>query len=286
VNHLEAIQFAEPNRQVSVERLQAISRQIRKDILEMLSEAGSGHPGGSLSAVELVVALYFAKMVHNPLDPRWADRDRFLLSKGHAAPLLYAVLAECGYFPKSELKTLRKLGSRLQGHPDPTKLPGVEIPGGPEGIGLSEGVGMALAARLDRKSYRVYVLMGDGELNEGEVWEAAMAAAKYKLDNLTAIVDRNGVQQDGLTEQIMPIEPVANKWRAFNWNVIEVDGYDFEQILGAIDEARSVRNKPTVIVAYTTKGKGVEFMEWQSEYHGKVPDKQTVQKAIEELQKR
>jgi transketolase len=283
---LEAIQFAEPNRQVSVERLQAISRQIRKDILEMLSEAGSGHPGGSLSAVELVVALYFAKMVHNPLDPRWADRDRFLLSKGHAAPLLYAVLAECGYFPKSELKTLRKLGSRLQGHPDPTKLPGVEIPGGPEGIGLSEGVGMALAARLDRKSYRVYVLMGDGELNEGEVWEAAMAAAKYKLDNLTAIVDRNGVQQDGLTEQIMPIEPVANKWRAFNWNVIEVDGYDFEQILGAIDEARSVRNKPTVIVAYTTKGKGVEFMEWQSEYHGKVPDKQTVQKAIEELQKR
>jgi transketolase len=252
----------------------------------MLSEAGSGHPGGSLSAVELVVALYFAKMVHNPLDPRWADRDRFLLSKGHAAPLLYAVLAECGYFPKSELKTLRKLGSRLQGHPDPTKLPGVEIPGGPEGIGLSEGVGMALAARLDRKSYRVYVLMGDGELNEGEVWEAAMAAAKYKLDNLTAIVDRNGVQQDGLTEQIMPIEPVANKWRAFNWNVIEVDGYDFEQILGAIDEARSVRNKPTVIVAYTTKGKGVEFMEWQSEYHGKVPDKQTVQKAIEELQKR
>jgi len=283
---LEAIQFAEPNRQVSVERLQAISRQIRKDILEMLSEAGSGHPGGSLSAVELVVALYFAKMVHNPLDPRWADRDRFLLSKGHAAPLLYAVLAECGYFPKPELKTLRKLGSRLQGHPDPTKLPGVEIPGGPEGIGLSEGVGMALAARLDRKSYRVYVLMGDGELNEGEVWEAAMAAAKYKLDNLTAIVDRNGVQQDGLTEQIMPIEPVANKWRAFNWNVIEVDGYDFEQILGAIDEARSVRNKPTVIVAYTTKGKGVEFMEWQSEYHGKVPDKQTVQKAIEELQKR
>ncbi|PSN91050.1 transketolase [Candidatus Marsarchaeota G2 archaeon OSP_D] len=280
------MQFAEPNRQVSVERLQAISRQIRKDILEMLSEAGSGHPGGSLSAVELVVALYFAKMVHNPLDPRWADRDRFLLSKGHAAPLLYAVLAECGYFPKSELKTLRKLGSRLQGHPDPTKLPGVEIPGGPEGIGLSEGVGMALAARLDRKSYRVYVLMGDGELNEGEVWEAAMAAAKYKLDNLTAIVDRNGVQQDGLTEQIMPIEPVANKWRAFNWNVIEVDGYDFEQILGAIDEARSVRNKPTVIVAYTTKGKGVEFMEWQSEYHGKVPDKQTVQKAIEELQKR
>jgi len=283
---LEAIQFAEPNRQVSVERLQAISRQIRKDILEMLSEAGSGHPGGSLSAVELVVALYFAKMVHNPLDPKWADRDRFLLSKGHAAPLLYAVLAECGYFPKSELKTLRKLGSRLQGHPDPTKLPGVEIPGGPEGIGLSEGVGMALAARLDRKNYRVYVLMGDGELNEGEVWEAAMAAAKYKLDNLTAIVDRNGVQQDGLTEQIMPIEPVANKWRAFNWNVIEVDGYDFEQILRAIDEARSVRNKPTVIVAYTTKGKGVEFMEWQSEYHGKVPDKQTVQKAIEELQKR
>ncbi|MEM0120860.1 MAG: transketolase [Thermoprotei archaeon] len=283
---MEAIQFAEPNRKVSIEKLSSISKQIRKDILEMLSEAGSGHPGGSLSAVEIVVTLYFAKMVHNPLDPKWVDRDRFLLSKGHAAPLLYAVLAECGYFPKSELKTLRKLGSRLQGHPDPTKLPGVEIPGGPEGIGLSEGVGMALAAKLDRRSYRVYVLMGDGELNEGEVWEAAMSAAKYNLDNLTAIVDRNGVQQDGLTEQIMPIEPVANKWRAFNWNVIEIDGYDFEQILSAIDKAKSVKNRPTVIVAYTTKGKGVEFMEWQSEYHGKVPDKQTVQRAIEDLQKR
>ncbi|MEM3795550.1 MAG: transketolase [Thermoprotei archaeon] len=283
---MEAIQFAEPNRKVSIEKLSSISKQIRKDILEMLSEAGSGHPGGSLSAVEIVVTLYFAKMVHNPLDPKWVDRDRFLLSKGHAAPLLYAVLAECGYFPKSELKTLRKLGSRLQGHPDPTKLPGVEIPGGPEGIGLSEGVGMALAAKLDRRNYRVYVLMGDGELNEGEVWEAAMSAAKYNLDNLTAIVDRNGVQQDGLTEQIMPIEPVANKWRAFNWNVIEIDGYDFEQILSAIDKAKSVKNRPTVIVAYTTKGKGVEFMEWQSEYHGKVPDKQTVQRAIEDLQKR
>jgi transketolase len=271
---------------VSIEDLKAISSQVRQDILEMLSEAGSGHPGGSLSAVELVVALYFVKMIHDPLNPKWADRDRFLLSKGHAAPLLYAVLAECGYFPKAELKTLRKLGSRLQGHPDPTKLPGVEIPGGPEGIGLSEGVGMALAGKLDHKNYRVYVLMGDGELNEGEVWEAAMAAAKYKLDNLTAIVDRNGVQQDGLTEQIMPIEPVANKWRAFNWNVLEIDGYDFGQILDAFNQAALVKNKPTVIVAYTTKGKGVDFMEWQSEYHGKVPDKQTVQKVIEELKRR
>jgi transketolase len=252
----------------------------------MLSEAGSGHPGGSLSAVEIVVSLYFGKMRHDPLNPKWHNRDRFLLSKGHAAPLLYAVLSKCGYFPKSELKTLRKIGSRLQGHPDPTKLPGVEIPGGPEGIGLSEGIGMALAARLDKLDYRVYVLLGDGELDEGEVWEAAMSAAKFKLDNLTAIVDRNGVQQDGLTEQIMPIEPVALKWKAFNWNVLEIDGYDFEQILDALRLAEQTRNRPTVIVAHTTKGKGVDFMEWQSEYHGKVPDKVTVQKAIEQIRHR
>lgn len=271
---------------ITIPELIKISSEIREDILNMLSEAGSGHPGGSLSAVEIVVSLYFGKMRHDPSNPKWHNRDRFLLSKGHAAPLLYAVLSKCGYFPKAELKTLRKIGSRLQGHPDPTKLPGIEIPGGPEGIGLSEGIGMALAGRMDKLDYRVYVLLGDGELDEGEVWEAAMSAAKFKLDNLTAIVDRNGVQQDGLTEQIMPVEPVALKWKAFNWNVLEIDGYDFDQILDALRLAEQTRNRPTVIIAHTTKGKGVDFMEWQSEYHGKVPDKVTVQKAIEQVRHR
>ncbi|PSN84491.1 transketolase [Candidatus Marsarchaeota G1 archaeon OSP_B] len=265
--------------------LEQISSEIREDILMMLSEAGSGHPGGSLSAVEIVVTLYFVKMRHDPRNPYWPQRDRFLLSKGHAAPLLYAVLAKCGYFPREELKTLRKLGSRLQGHPDPTKLPGVEIPGGPEGIGLSEGIGMALAAKLDKLDSRIYVLLGDGELNEGEIWEAAMCAAKYKLDNIVAIVDRNGIQQDGLTEEIMPIEPVAAKWKAFNWNVFEIDGYDFDQIINALNQAEQTKNRPSVIIAYTTKGKGVDFMEWRSEYHGKVPDKESVQKALTKLKR-
>jgi transketolase len=196
-----------------VQRLKEISRSTRKLILESLAEAGSGHPGGSLSAVELLVTLYFHVMRFDPKNPKWEDRDRFFLSKGHAAPLLYSILAQAGYFPTAELMTLRKLGSRLQGHPN-MGTPGVEAPAGSEGIGLSLGVGTALAGKLDKKHFRVYVLMGDGEQQEGEVWEAAMTATKYRLDNLTAIVDRNGIQQDGLTEQIMPIEPVAAKWRA------------------------------------------------------------------------
>jgi transketolase len=267
------------------ELLTKVSREIREKILLTLAEAGSGHPGGSLSAVEIVVTLYLQRMRHDPSNPMWRTRDRFLLSKGHAAPLLYSVLAKCGYFDEQELRTLRKLGSRLQGHPDPSRLPGVEIPGGPEGIGLSEGIGMALAAKLDGLPSRIYVLLGDGELNEGEVWEAAMAASKFKLDNLTAIVDRNGIQQDGLTEEIMPVEPVSAKWRAFNWNTVEIDGYDFDQIIGALDEAEHTKNRPTVIIAYTTKGKGVDFMEWKSEYHGKVPDRHSMEKALEELRR-
>jgi transketolase len=282
---LEAQLFTKQPRNIPKKELEQISSEIREDILMMLSEAGSGHPGGSLSAVEIVVTLYFVKMRHDPRNPYWPQRDRFLLSKGHAAPLLYAVLAKCGYFPREELKTLRKLGSRLQGHPDPTKLPGVEIPGGPEGIGLSEGIGMALAAKLDKLDSRIYVLLGDGELNEGEIWEAAMCAAKYKLDNIVAIVDRNGIQQDGLTEEIMPIEPVAAKWKAFNWNVFEIDGYDFDQIINALNQAEQTKNRPSVIIAYTTKGKGVDFMEWRSEYHGKVPDKESVQKALTKLKR-
>jgi len=258
--------------------------KIRTHILEMVAEAKSGHPGGSLSAVDVLVSLYFHKMHHDPKNPQDPDRDRFVLSKGHAAPVLYSTLAEAGYFPKAELKTLRKLGSRLQGHPD-LRVPGVEFPGGSLGIGLSAAIGMALAGKLDRRTYRVYALLGDGELDEGEVWEAAMAAPKFKLDNLTAIVDRNGIQQDGLTEQIMPQEPLSYKWRAFNWHVLEVDGFDFRQIIEALDKAESMRNRPTVIIAHTVKGKGVPFMEWDPAYHGKAPDKDTVRKLVESMRR-
>lgn len=272
-----------PQPKKDIKELEEISVEMRKLILETLAEAKSGHPGGSLSAVELIVALYYDVMRHDPSDPKWADRDRFILSKGHAAPLLYCILAQLGYFPLEKLTTLRKINSMLQGHPDTKKTPGVEMCAGSEGVGLSFGIGEALAARIDRKDYRVYIMMGDGEMQEGQIWEAAMCASKYGLDNITAIVDRNGIQQDGLTEQIMPIEPLNSKWKAFNWNVIEVDGYDFEQILAAFARARQVRNKATVIIAHTTKGKGVEFMEWSPEYHGKVPDKETVSKIIREM---
>lgn len=265
-----------------VVRLKEIARNTRKLILESLAEAGSGHPGGSLSAVELLVTLFFHVMRFDPKDPNWADRDRFFLSKGHAAPLLYAILAQAGFFPVEELMTLRKLGSRLQGHPS-MGIPGVEAPAGSEGIGLSLGVGTSLGARLDHKPSRTYVLMGDGEQQEGQVWEAAMAASKYRLDNLTAIVDRNGIQQDGLTEQIMPIEPLAAKWRAFNWNVIEVDGYDFPQLLDGFDLAASTRNRPTVIIAHTVKGKGISFMEWSPHYHGTAPSKEKLSDVLSEL---
>ncbi|MEM0030095.1 MAG: transketolase [Candidatus Nitrosocaldus sp.] len=263
-------------------RLKEIARRTRRLIIESVAEAGSGHPGGSLSAVELVVALYFHKMRHDPNNPRWEDRDRFILSKGHAAPLLYSVLAQAGYFPVEELKTLRKLGSMLQGHPD-FRTPGVEYCAGSEGIGLSVGIGLALAAKLDGKGYRTYVLLGDGEMQEGQVWEAAMAAVKYRLDNLTAIVDRNGIQQDGLTENIMPLEPLAAKWQAFNWNVIQIDGYDFEQIIDAYNKAEETLNRPTVIIAHTTKGKGVSFMEWSPQWHGQAPKKEQVSKILEEM---
>ena len=263
-------------------RLKEIARSTRRLILESLAEAGSGHPGGSLSAVELLVTLYFHVMRHDPKNPHWEDRDRFFLSKGHAAPLLYAILAQSGYFPVEELMTLRKMGSRLQGHPA-LGIPGVEAPAGSEGIGLSLGVGTSLAGKLDKRNYRVYVLMGDGEQQEGEVWEAAMAASKYRLDNLTAIIDRNGIQQDGLTEQIMPIEPLAAKWRAFNWNVVEVDGYDYLQLLNAFELAATVSNRPTVVIAHTVKGKGISFMEWSPHYHGTAPPKDRMSDVLSEL---
>ncbi len=259
--------------------------RIRAHILEMVAEAKSGHPGGSLSAVEILVSLFFHKMRYDPKRPNWPDRDRFVLSKGHAAPVLFATLAEAGFIPVSELKTLRKLDSRLQGHPD-LRVPGVEFPGGSLGIGLSAAIGMALAGKVDRKNYRVYALLGDGELDEGQTWEAAMAAPKFKLDNLTAIVDRNGIQQDGLTEQIMPKEPVGYKWKAFNWHVLEVDGFDLRQVIDALDKAENTRNRPTVIIAHTVKGKGVSFMEWDPAYHGKAPDKDTVRKLVETMREK
>ncbi len=274
--------FTKPNRQVSVPQLQQISKDVRTRILQILGEAKSGHPGGSLSATDIIVALYFSKMRHDPKNPKWEDRDRFLLSKGHAASALFAVLSKCGYIPDSELKTYRKLNSRLQGHADPL-TPGVEIPSGPLGIGLSEGIGMALAGRLDKKDYTVYVLMGDGEQDEGEVWEAAMSAAKFKLDNIVAIIDKNGVQQSGTTAQIMPTDSLAKKWAAFNWNVIEINGHDFSQILPALDQRK--KGIPTIIVADTVKGKGVDFMEGKAEYHGKVPDKEKLQKALDQVSK-
>ena len=271
---------AEP---AEAERLSRMASQVREDIINTLAESKSGHPGGSLSCTDILVSLYFSKLRHDPKNPKWPDRDRFLLSKGHAAPALYSVLAEAGYFPKEELKTLRKINSRLQGHPDPNKLPGIEIPGGPEGIGLSEGVGMAAAAKLDGSQIKIYVLMGDGELDEGEVWEAAMAAVKFRLDNLIAIVDMNGLQQEGATSEIMPTASIADKFRAFNWNVLEINGHDIPAILSALDRACKHPGAPTAIIASTVKGKGVGFMEGKVEYHAKTLSQDSVQKALESI---
>lgn len=267
-----------------IERLNKIALGLRRDILVMTTKAGSGHPGGSLSAADIVTALYFHHLRHDPKKPKWEDRDRFVLSKGHTCPVLYAALAETGYFPRETLWTLRKLGSILQGHPDMVKTPGLEASTGNLGQGLSIGIGMALAGRLDHKDYRVYVLLGDGELDEGQVWEAAMAAAHYKVDNLTAIVDLNGLQLDGYTRDIMSLDPVADKWRAFGWHVVEIDGHNMRQILDALDMAEKVKYKPTVIIAHTIKGKGISFMENQVQYHGKALTEDQLQRALKELQ--
>lgn len=249
----------------------------------MLTEAGSGHPGGSLSPVELIVALYFSKLRHNPKDPQWPDRDRMVFSKGHSCPLWYAVLAECGYFPKEELLTLRKYGSILQGHPDCLRTPGVDISSGSLGQAFSAACGMAAAGKLDKKDYRIYVLLGDGEIQEGQIWEAAMSASHYKLDNLCAILDYNGFQIDGRIEDIMAIEPVVDKWKAFGWYTIEIDGHNFDEILNAYNEAESVKGKPTIIIAKTVKGKGVSFMENTADWHGKTPSKEQSEQALKEL---
>jgi transketolase len=257
---------------------------VRIEILKMLALAGSGHTGGSLSAADIVTALYFSKMRYRPDEPNWKERDRFILSKGHAAPLLYAVLAMAGFFDISMLKTLRKLGSPLQGHPCSRVLPGIEISTGSLGQGLSISNGIAIGLKIDKLSSRVYCLLGDGEIQEGQVWEAAMTAAHYKLDNLCAIVDHNGLQIDGPVSKVKAIEPVASKWRAFGWHVIEVDGHNMEEVVNAFDEAEKKKEKPTMIIAHTVKGKGVSFFEGKVEYHGVAPTHEELEKALKELE--
>jgi len=267
-----------------IRELSLKANAVRRHIIEMVYAAGSGHPGGSLSATDIIVTLYFKLMNYDPDNPEWEDRDRFVLSKGHAAPALYATLAELGVFPVDELLTLRKVGSRLQGHPDMRKIPGIEASTGSLGQGLSIANGMALAAKLDRKLYNVFVMLGDGEIEEGQVWEAAMFASHYKLDNLIAFLDRNRLQIDGETEQVMSIEPIADKWKSFGWEVREINGHDFKEIIEAVEWAKQVRGKPAMIIAHTVKGKGVSFMEGSVHFHGKPPNDEECKIAIQDLE--
>jgi transketolase len=250
------------------------AKSIRGNIVRMVTEAKSGHPGGSLSAADILSVLYFAEMKVDPAKPHDPDRDRFVLSKGHAAPVLYSTLAEKGFFPKEELMTLRKINSRMQGHPEMKHIPGVDMSTGSLGQGLSAANGMALAAKLDSRDYRVYAVLGDGELEEGQVWEAAMFAPHYKLDNLTAFVDFNGLQIDGPISEVMSPLPIPEKWQAFGWNVMVIDGHDYNAIYDAIQTAKTVKDKPTMIVAKTVKGKGVCQMENVADWHGKAPSKE------------
>lgn len=264
--------------------LEQQANQIRQDIIQMLVEAGSGHSAGPLGMADIFTALYFAVLKHDPKNPDWDQRDLVVLSNGHITPVRYAAMARAGYFPVSELKTLRKLGSRLQGHPERTKLPGLETTSGPLGSGLSQASGMAYALRMNaEKSRRVYCLMGDGELDEGNIWEAAMFAGKYGLSNLTGIIDRNNIQIDGPTEQVMPLENLKSKWEAFGWHVLEIDGHNMEQIIDACHLAKAIAEKPTLIIAHTIPGKGVDFMESDFHWHGKPPTRDEAKVALHEL---
>lgn len=268
----------------TVEELQLIANDIRQDIVKMLEEAGSGHSAGPLGLTDIFTALYFDILKHDPNRPNWSERDLLLLSNGHCAPVQYAALAHAGYFEKDKLKTLRKFGSALQGHPERTKLPGLETTSGPLGCGLSQASGMSLAMRLNNDNHRwIYVVMGDGEQNEGNVWEAAMFAAKYKLSNIIAITDRNNIQIDGPTEKVMPLEDFTAKWEAFGWHVIEIDGNNIEAVIDACSMARAVVEKPVMIVARTVPGKGVDFMEYDYHWHGKPPDEKQEKEALKEL---
>lgn len=264
--------------------LKNMAQKIRCHIIRMTTLAGSGHPGGSLSAVEILTYLYFKEMKINPSQPKWEERDRFVLSKGHAAPVLYAALAEKGFFPTEDLGTLRKIDSYLQGHPDMRKVPGVEMSTGSLGTGFSTAVGMAMAGRLDKKDNYVFALLGDGETQEGQIWEAAMAGAHYKLNNLIAFIDYNGLQIDGDIANVMSPEPLVDKWRAFGWNVIEIDGHNFEAIEKAVAFAKENKEQPSMIIAKTIKGKGVSFMENEAGWHGKCPSPEEMETALCELE--
>jgi transketolase len=266
-----------------IRKLDLIAVKIRKHIIEMLYRAKSGHPGGSLSAVEAIVTLYFHHMKHNPKNPNDPNRDRFVLSKGHAAPTLYAALAECGYFDVKELLLLRQINCMLQGHPVCNRIPGVEASTGSLGHGLSFANGIALAGKLDKKDYRVYVMIGDGETDEGQIWEAAASASHYKLDNLTALIDRNFLQIDGNTEEVLRLESVRDRWSAFGWYVLEVDGHNIEEIIDALLTASEQKNQPTMIILNTIKGKGISFMENNIDFHGVPPNEMEYKLAMKEL---
>jgi len=261
--------------------LREVAQEVRLNIIDMIYTAQSGHPGGALSAADIVTALYFDIMKFDPKNPKWSDRDRFILSKGHACPVWYACLAMTGFFPMEELKTLRKINSILQGHPDKLKTPGVDMTTGSLGQGLSLGVGMALEGKLVKKDYHIFVVLGDGELNEGMIWEAAASAYKYHLDNLVAIVDLNHLQMDGFTEEVMPMEPIDKKFESFNWEVMTIDGHNMEEILLALEKAKTIKGKPICIIANTVKGKCVDFMENIREWHGMAPNEKQYKKAIE-----
>jgi len=273
----------EYNIMLTVDELFLKAVEIRCDVINMIATANAGHPGGSLSAADILTALYFRILRIDPKNPEWDDRDRFVLSKGHACPVWYSVLAERGYFDKSHFSTLRKINSMLQGHPDMRKTPGVDMTSGSLGQGLSAGIGMALSARLRNKDYHTWVVIGDGETQEGSIWEAAMAASKWRLDNLTAILDYNHLQADGPVIDVMPIEPVADKWRAFGWNTIEINGNDMRQVVDAMEKAREIKGIPTIIIANTIKGCGVSFMENVTKWHGKAPSMEEAATAIAEI---
>jgi transketolase len=273
------------NVELNVDELQKLSNQLRLDVLEMIYKRQAGHPGGSLSAAEIVATLFFHSMRIDPQNPAWEDRDRFILSKGHASALLYAALARKGYFPLTDLQKWGDLDCHLQGHPDILKTPGVDMTSGILGHGIAIGTGLAIAARRQNKDYHIYTLLGDGEIQGGIVWEGAMLAAKYHCGNLTAILDYNDVQLDGFVHDIMPLEPLVQKWTAFNWNVIEIDGHDIPAIIQALETAKSMHDQPTMIVAHTTKGKGVTFMENDSQWHGKAPNEDQLGRAKEEIER-
>jgi transketolase len=268
----------------NLKSLNLVANTIRMDVVKMLYEAKSGHSAGSIGLADIFAALYFNILHHEPNKPEWEERDRLILSNGHVCPVLYSALANAGYFPKEELLTLRKLNSRLQGHPHRGTLPGLENSSGPLGQGFSFAVGTAIVAKNEKKKWRTYVILGDGEHNEGQVWEAIMLAAKCKLGNLTVIVDRNNIQIDGYTEDVLPLEPLADKYRSFGWNVLDVDGHNIKKLIDSCELAKAVYEKPTVIIAHTIPGKGVSFMERHFEWHGKPPTKEQADEALKELE--